>query len=155
MPVDGELAAGATTTTENGPTDAALLPLLAVMVIFAAVPTLLSAGVPLKAPVLELKLAHAGFREIVKVTAAVAGDTVGWNEYLVPAMTLVGGDPCKAIGVVVVVVVEVLPEVPLGVLPVTAGPEHPPKINAMTINPAVRGHDASCAKSCMLSLPLF
>jgi hypothetical protein len=46
-----------------------LLPLLAVMVIFADVPTALSVGVPLSSPVLSLKFAQDGCPVIEKVTA--------------------------------------------------------------------------------------
>jgi hypothetical protein len=51
-----------------GPTDALLLPSLAVMVTVADVPTALSAGVPLSLPVLSLKVAQDGCPVIEKVT---------------------------------------------------------------------------------------
>ena len=59
-PVAG-LAGGAWTTISKGPMDALLLPLLAVMVMPAVVPSLAAAGVPVKAPVLALKAADVGF----------------------------------------------------------------------------------------------
>jgi hypothetical protein len=71
---------GASTTMANGPMVALLLPLLAIMVMFSVFPMLLFAGVPLNAPVLESKRAHAGFCAILKVTTSMLSDTVGWNE---------------------------------------------------------------------------
>ena len=59
-PVAG-LAGGALTTISKGPMDALLPPLLAVMVMPAVVPSLTAAGVPVRAPVLALKVAHVGF----------------------------------------------------------------------------------------------
>ena len=59
-PVAGP-AGGALTTISKGPMDALVLPLLAVMVMPAVVPSLAAAGVPVKAPVLALKAAHVGF----------------------------------------------------------------------------------------------
>jgi hypothetical protein len=59
-PVAG-LAGGALTTIAKGPIDALLLPLVAVMLIPALVPSLAAAGVPVNAPVLVLKAAHVGF----------------------------------------------------------------------------------------------
>ena len=57
----GGLVAGALTAIVKGPIDALLLPLLPVMVTPAKVPSLATAGVPVNAPVLALKAAHAGF----------------------------------------------------------------------------------------------
>jgi hypothetical protein len=52
---------GAVTAIAKGPIDALLLPLDAVMVMPADVPSLATAGLPVSAPVLVLKAAHAGF----------------------------------------------------------------------------------------------
>ena len=60
-PVAGPAGAAALTTIANGPIDALLLPLVAVMLMPALVPSLATVGVPVNAPVLALKAAHAGF----------------------------------------------------------------------------------------------
>ena len=87
---------GASTAMAKGPIDAVVLLSLATIMILAVVPTLPTDGVPLSAPVLLLKLAHAGLRLMENVTPVVLGETtVGRNEYVLPAVTLVGGEPCK------------------------------------------------------------
>ena len=73
----GGLAGGALTAIVKGPIDALPLLLLAVMVMPAEVPTLATAGVPVNAPVLALKPAHAGFPWIRNVTAPAPEETVG------------------------------------------------------------------------------
>ena len=55
-----KLADPAVTAIENGPIDALLLPLLAVMVILVVVPTFATLGVPVNSPVLALKVAQDG-----------------------------------------------------------------------------------------------
>jgi hypothetical protein len=69
-----------------------------------------------------------------KVTPAGLGDTVGWNEYGVPAVTCVGGEPCKANGAAVDG-----EEPSPGVFATVPGPEQPAKINATTRSPANPG----------------
>ena len=67
--------------------------------------------------------------------------TVGRNEYVLPAVTLVGGEPCKINWAAVGVdgdVVEV-EEVSLGVLATVPGPEQPLNTHAVTINAANPG----------------
>jgi hypothetical protein len=86
---------GASTAMANGPIDAVALLSLARIMILEVVPTLPTEGVPLSAPVLLSKLAHAGLRLMENVTPVAPEDTVGRNEYMVPAVTLVGGEPCK------------------------------------------------------------
>jgi hypothetical protein len=99
----------------------------------AVIPSLPTVGVPLRVPVPALKLAQAGLCVMEKVTPAALGDTVGWNEYGVPAVTCVGGDPCKTSGAVV-------DEEPSpGVFATVPGPEQPAKINATTSRPANPG----------------
>jgi hypothetical protein len=135
--------AGALTAMANGPMDALLKPLLAIMVIFPAVPILLAVGMPLNAPVLESKPAHAGFCTIEKVTTSMLDDTIGWNKYLVPAVTLVGGFPFSISDAGDAEVVALLLVLSL--------PQHPPKTNAMTINAVIRGSVATCPIFCMRS----
>ena len=60
-PVGGELATAAFTWMVKGEREAVLLPSLAVMVILPVAPTSLAVGVPVNAPVVELKLAQAGW----------------------------------------------------------------------------------------------
>ncbi len=55
-----KVAEPAITEMENGPIDALLLPLVAVMVMLLVVPTLATAGAPLNVPVLALKVAQVG-----------------------------------------------------------------------------------------------
>src|ERR1700722_12441970 len=96
VPVAGGADPGASTAMANGPIDAVALLSLATIMILAVVPTLPTEGVPLSAPVLLSKLAHAGLRLMENVTPVVPGaTTVGRNEYVLPAVTLVGGEPCK------------------------------------------------------------
>jgi len=58
------------------------------------VPTLPAAGVPLSCPVAMLKVAQGGRFVIENDSVLPDGSVVvGVNEYAVPAVTLVGGDP--------------------------------------------------------------
>jgi hypothetical protein len=75
---------------------------LAVIVMCPVVPSSLTRGVPLIAPLLVSKASHAGSPDMPKVTPTLLGDTVGWNEYVVPTVALGGGAPFNAITVEVV-----------------------------------------------------
>jgi hypothetical protein len=78
----------------NTASAALALPSLTLILMFANAPTLLVAGLPLKAPVTLLKLAHEGLLAIVKVSVSwLASEAVGWNEYVAPATTVVIGVP--------------------------------------------------------------
>jgi len=64
----------------NGVNEAVLVALVAVMTMCPVEPSLRADGVPLKAPLLMSKCAHAGCPEILKITTVLLADTVGWNE---------------------------------------------------------------------------
>jgi hypothetical protein len=53
----------------NGPTDALLMPLVAVMVMAPDLPSSAVAGVPVSTPVLLSNVAHFGMPETLKVTS--------------------------------------------------------------------------------------
>jgi hypothetical protein len=85
----------------NGFNEAVLVALLAVMAMCAVVPSSRVEGVPLRTPLLVSKCAHLGCPEILKTTCVLLADAVGRNEYVPPAITLVGGFPCSVTGVAV------------------------------------------------------
>lgn len=72
-----KVADPAVTAMANGPTDAVLVPLLAVMVIPLDVPTLTIDGVPVNAPVVALKFAQPGLFATENVIAVLLADGVG------------------------------------------------------------------------------
>jgi hypothetical protein len=82
------------TVIENADNDADVLPSLTVITIPEVVPMSAAAGVPLSCPVAVLKLAQGGGLVIEKVRGLPDGSVVvGVNEYAVPAVTLVLGEP--------------------------------------------------------------
>jgi len=89
---------------------------------FDVVPTFAREGVPLSAPVVGSKAAHAGRFAIVKVTEVAAESTDGWKAYGVPATTVVAGDPCTLSGAAVVDTGVVVPE------PDVVAPEEPEEL---------------------------
>jgi hypothetical protein len=61
---------------------------------FANVPTFVDAGVPCSRPVVVLNVAQLGRFTMLNVSVPPSGSlAVGWNEYAVPAVTVVGGEP--------------------------------------------------------------
>jgi hypothetical protein len=82
----------------NGVNEAVLVALLAVITMCPVVPSLRVVGVPLRAPLRVSKCAHVGCPEIVKATTVLLADAVGLNEYVPPAITLIGGTPCSVTG---------------------------------------------------------
>jgi hypothetical protein len=69
-------------------------PSLTLITMPASVPTLAAAGVPLSRPLPVLKPAQDGLLTMEKVRACPEGSVaVGVNEYAVPAVTLVPGEP--------------------------------------------------------------
>ncbi len=62
------------------------------MVIWPVLPSSLVVGVPVNAPVAESKAIQVGCPCTLNVTAPPA-DTVGWNLYALPAVTLAAGVP--------------------------------------------------------------
>lgn len=82
----------------NGCNEAVLVALLAVMAMCPVVPSSRLEGVPLSTPLLVSKCAHLGCPEILKTTRVLLADAVGRNEYMPPAITLVGGTPCSVMG---------------------------------------------------------
>ena len=68
------------TVIEKVGREAVKAPSVAVMLIFAKVPTFELLGVPESCPVAMLKVAHAGLFWILKPTVPPLLFTVGWNE---------------------------------------------------------------------------
>lgn len=122
----------------NGPIEALLVLLLAVIVIVSRVrPTSFAVGVPLNAPVARLKLVHGGCPSMVKVMTPPPCKTVGWKLYSVPTVTLLGGAPASTMAGGGVSVVNPLPVAPGGTFPVTCTPAQPTKSTAIPIRTAL------------------
>ena len=86
--------AAAFTVIANASSDADAVPSLTLITIPLYVPTSLADGVPLIWPVAMLNVAQAGLLVIENDSVWPAGPlAVGVNEYVVPAVTLVGGVP--------------------------------------------------------------
>jgi hypothetical protein len=86
--------AGAVTVIVNGLSDADSWPSLTLITILLYEPTCELLGVPVSAPVAMLKVAQAGLLLTEKEIGLPSGSlAVGWKEYALPAVTLVGGDP--------------------------------------------------------------
>src|SRR6185503_4277074 len=69
-------------------------PSLTPMPMFENVPTFELVGVPCNRPVVALNVAHAGRFVMLKVSVPPSASlAVGVNEYAVPAVTVVGGEP--------------------------------------------------------------
>src|SRR5690349_22803519 len=82
------------TSMRNCGRSATALPSLASMVIMPDMPTSAWDGVPVTRPVDLLMLAQAGRLVAVNESASPSGSVdCGWNEYAVPAVSLVGGLP--------------------------------------------------------------
>ena len=87
------LAAEVTVIPKDG-SDADPEPSLTLMTIPVEVPTSVAAGVPLRLPLAGLKVAHEGLPVIEKASVPPLGlEAVGWNEYPLPATTVVAGVP--------------------------------------------------------------
>src|SRR5262245_55355837 len=70
------------------------------MTMFANVPTLAAAGVPLRRPFAVLNVAQDGRFEIENVSGSLfASDAVGWNAYAVLIITVGAGVPLMTGGV--------------------------------------------------------
>jgi hypothetical protein len=92
--ITGALLAGAFTVMEKVGNDLLALPSLTLMTMFEYVPACWALGVPVRAPLLELNVAHAGLPLIEKVSGSPSASlAVGVNEYVDPDCTLVGGVP--------------------------------------------------------------
>ena len=80
--VGGELVDElATTVIENVGSECLVTPSVAWRMMLEYVPTLAAVGVPLRRPVVVLKVAQEGFMRILKVTGLPSGSrAVGWNE---------------------------------------------------------------------------
>src|SRR5262245_13876607 len=64
------------------------------MPMFANVPTLTDAGVPCNRPVVVLNVAQLGWFVMLNVSVPPSASVaVGVNEYCVPTVAVVGGDP--------------------------------------------------------------
>jgi hypothetical protein len=98
----GVVAAGAVTWMVKGASWAVAVPSDTLMVIEAYVPALPVEGVPESTPEDVSNVAHEGMFWIEKVSASpLVAVTLGWNEYSVPAATVVSGVPEIAGGLVV------------------------------------------------------
>src|SRR5579863_4019809 len=88
------LAAAAVTEIAKGGNDAEALPSLTLITMPDEVPTFAAVGTPLSKPVAVLKLAHEGRFVTENDSVAPAGPlAVGWNEYALPATSVVAGAP--------------------------------------------------------------
>jgi hypothetical protein len=74
------VAVSAFTRITNGPIEPLAAPSVAVMVMSPVMPTAAVLGVPLKVPVLESNVAHAGSPLTAKVTTPLVAAKVGANE---------------------------------------------------------------------------
>jgi hypothetical protein len=123
----------------NGPIDALLVPLAAVIVTGSGVrPTSFAVGVPLNAPVARLKWVHGGCPSMAKAMTPPPCKTVGWKLYSVPTVTLLGGAPASTMAGEGVSVVDPLPVAPGGTFPVTCKPGQPTKSTAIPVRTALR-----------------
>jgi hypothetical protein len=92
--ITGARLGAATTVTAKEARDAVVVPSETVMTMPEYVPTFALVGVPVKAPLAVLKLAHDGLPAMLNVSELPSGsDAVGWKEYDDPTVTLVAGVP--------------------------------------------------------------
>ena len=82
------------TVSENAGNCAVRLPSLTLIAMLLVVPTLLAVGVPCSRPVVVLNVVQLGWFVMLKVSVPPSESlAVGVNEYAVPAVTVVGGEP--------------------------------------------------------------
>src|SRR5688572_4968411 len=86
--------AGAVTVIENGASESVSLVSLTEITMLEYTPAAAACGVPVKRPVLLLKVAQLGMFWMLYVSVSLsASEAVGWKVYAEPAVTLVGGVP--------------------------------------------------------------
>jgi hypothetical protein len=83
----------------NGLSSAIAVPSLTAMAMAAVMPISEVPGVPVKRPVVALNVAHDGSFVILNVSGApLVSEALGWNEYAVPTIAVVDGEPAMVGG---------------------------------------------------------
>ena len=98
-PIVADPVVAAATVIVNAGKVAVFVPSLTEIETLAYVPTAPDAGVPVRRPVAELKVAQVGMFEIEKVSVPDPPLAEGWNEYVFPTVAVVDGVPLMLGGV--------------------------------------------------------